>query len=180
MQRTDGASGTDTSWTEALSRGFANVSDYFLGQNNAVNNALHTRFAGTKSWSAYQLYLQEIRLLEVSARQLVKGGSISDSEAKAAADTIATGQANGSTTKQQLQTVISRNNDSIKKLMMKPYTSNAQIHQPTGKDQSVAAESKAEPQVTSRLDSKGATPTESWSDAASDVASTVSDYFEWE
>ncbi len=122
----------DTSWSETFSRGFASISDYVTGEKNAVENAIHTQFANTKEWNAYQLFLQEIRLLELKARALVKGGSISDSESKAAAETIATGKADAATTKQQLDTVIDRNNSSLTTDGFEPYVSKVNVSNPTG------------------------------------------------
>ena len=98
----------------------------------AIDTVLHGQFAGTKQWNAYEAYIQEIRILQLKARSLVKGGSISDSEAKAAAETIVTGRADAKTIQQQLDTVINRNNEGLKSIDQPAYTSSATAFTVTG------------------------------------------------
>ena len=103
------------------------------GERDAtVYRALHEKFGGTKEWNAYELFDQEVKLLELKARSLVKGGSISDNEAAAAAKTIITGAADSNTVLQQLDTVINRNNTSLTNLGMQPYKSTAVAHVVSG------------------------------------------------
>ena len=82
---------SDSSWTEYISRITQASVGWVTGQQRqAVDAAAHELFGGTAEWNAYKLFTQEIRLLELKARSLVKGGSISDAEAQAAAETIVT------------------------------------------------------------------------------------------
>ena len=102
-------------------------------RNNAINTVLHNKFGGTSNWNAYQLYEHQIKLLQLKARSLVKGGSISDSEAAAAAATIVTGTADATTIKQQLDTVMDRNNAGLTDLGQEAYISDKIGHQVSGK-----------------------------------------------
>lgn len=95
-------------------------------KDDKLNTAAQLKFGDSKQWSAYQSYLQEIRLLKLKARSLVKGGSISDQEGAAAAETIVTGRANAATVRNQLQTVINRNQASIANAGGDAYSSDAQ------------------------------------------------------
>ena len=101
-------------------------------RNNAINTVLHNKFGGTSNWNAYQLYEHQIKLLQLKARSLVKGGSISDSEAAAAAATIVTGTADATTIKQQLDTVMDRNNAGLTDLGQEAYISDKIGHQVSG------------------------------------------------
>ena len=79
------------SWSSLLSDLTTATASFITGQERkTVETAAHSKFADTKQWNAYKLYTQEIKLLQLKARSLVKGGSISDSEGAAAAETIAT------------------------------------------------------------------------------------------
>ena len=142
--------------------------DLVTGQRQEINTKLHLKFAGTPEWSAYDLFDQEVKLLELKARSLVKGGSISDSEAAAAAKTILTPTANAATVKQQLATVIDRNNKGLTNLGEPEYVSEAQIHTPTG-----TSKVTEDPVVeTDSLISTG----EEVVDTLGDAATTAGDY----
>ena len=123
------------SWTDWLNDLTTATTGLIAGQERkAVEAAAHSRFAKTKQWNAYKLFSQELRLLQLKARALVKGGSISDSEAAAAAETIVTQYTDAETTKTQLKTVIDRNNKALQALGATSYTSRSVTPTITGKD----------------------------------------------
>jgi len=101
-------------------------------RKNALLTAANAKFAGTKEANAYELYLQEISLLELKARSLVKGGSISDSEGAKAAETIVTARASSDVVQLQLDTVIQRNNQGLETEGFSAYTPTAAAHKVSG------------------------------------------------
>ena len=126
---------SDGSWTDYIAKITTATTGWITGQERkAVDNAAHEIFAGSKEWNAYKLFTQEVKLLQLKARALVKGGSISDAEAQAASETIITDYTDAETTKQQLATVIERSNQSISVNGGDTYTSAAIATEPTGDD----------------------------------------------
>lgn len=122
------------SWTDLISKTTTATIGWVTGQERkAVETVAHEQFAGTSNWNAYRLFTQEMKLLQLKSRSLVKGGSISDSESKAAAETIATDYTDAATTKTQLATVIERNNVSLRNLELPDYVSKAVASAVTGK-----------------------------------------------
>ena len=123
----------DSSLLETVSKGITVGVGWITGQERkAVDTAAHQVYGGTREWNAYKLFTQELRLLELKSRSLVRGGSISDAEAQAAAETIKTDYTDATTTKTQLDTVIARNNKALTNLGMEPYKSTAKASQVTG------------------------------------------------
>ena len=110
-----------------------------------LERKLHEKFGGTKEWNAYTLFDQEVKLLELKARSLVKGGSISDSEGEAAAKTILAGTADANTVKQQLDVVIDRNNKSLTNLGFEPYMGSGSFKTASGENYAEEPEVKTVP-----------------------------------
>ena len=116
----------------------ANVASGLFDEKTAlgiVERAINEEFAGSKNLTAYRLFTQQLRILEVGTRALVKGGSISDAEAAAAAATILDPHSTPGAVRGSLNDVLERTNKALRKLGVDPNTLPAPQFQPiTGEE----------------------------------------------